>query len=57
MKSSTFGAAWTGIKSFPARGTWIEMLMGTFSAPAVWSFPARGTWIEMGASAVVDKKR
>ena len=33
--------------SFPARGTWIEMLESDRKYMRPWSFPARGTWIEI----------
>ena len=35
--------------SFPARGTWIEMIHPDHPERAAASFPARGTWIEINA--------
>ncbi len=40
--------------SFPARGTWIEIVsVAPISSVPLLSFPARGTWIEIPMNATV----
>ena len=40
------------IKSSPARGTWIEMILSAQKSNADKSSPARGTWIEINGDVV-----
>ena len=40
--------------SFPAMGTWIEMMIHTNYNGLATSFPAMGTWIEISCDIVPD---
>ena len=48
------GAAVNAVKSYPARGTWIEIFPLAKLTRALESYPARGTWIEISRDRLVS---